>query len=86
MHDAMTNPGSQIAIGPNELPLMITPKQAVALTGLPYDYVLQLCKESKAPHIRRGNWRYRINRIKLIEYLNSAGLESAENKTDNKTG
>ena len=70
-------------VGPNTLPLMITPQQAVEITGLPYKQILRICKSGKVANLRSGEsggWRFKINRISLIRYLSTAGTleEGAE--------
>lgn len=57
---------------PNYIPVMITISQAVAETGISYDYLRKLCLQGKLVHVRAGK-KYLINKEKLAEYLNRVG-------------
>lgn len=50
-------------------PRMLTIKQTVAETNLPYEFIRQLCLQNKIVYIKTGN-KYLINLDKFIDYLN----------------
>lgn len=54
------------------MPTMLPIKDAAAETGLPYEYIRQLCIQGKIIFIRSGN-KYFINMKKFAEYLDSGG-------------
>ena len=53
-----------------EIPKMLTIREASRETGLSYNHIRSLCSSGKIVFIRAGN-RILINRRKLIDYLNS---------------
>lgn len=63
-------------IGPGCPPLMITPEEACEMTGLNYKTMLRLCREGVFPVVKSGI-RYKINRIKLMEFLDGSGPDQA---------
>ena len=54
---------------PQGLPRMKTIKEMVALTGLSYTMLRNLCLENKIVHIRAGK-KYLINCDRFADYLN----------------
>ena len=55
-----------------KLPVMKSIKEMVALTGLSYMHLRNLCLENKIVHIRAGK-KYLINYDRFCDYLN--GIE-----------
>lgn len=62
------------AIQDNDIPRMITIREASREAGLSYNHIRALCRSGKIVSIRAGN-RTLINREKLIAYLNSGKEE-----------
>lgn len=60
----------------NTIPRMRTIKEAAAELGIPYHTIRQWCLEKKIIHIMAGN-KYLVNLDKLVEFLNTGGVESA---------
>lgn len=58
-------------IEPKRLPRMKTIKEMVALTGLSYTYLRNLCLQDEIVHIRAGK-KYLINYDRFVDYLNGA--------------
>lgn len=56
-------------IEPKKLPTMKTIKEMVALTGLSYTYLRNLCLQDEIVHIRAGK-KYLINYDRFVDYLN----------------
>lgn len=55
-----------------KLPVMKSIKEMVALTGLSYMHLRNLCLENKIVHIRAGK-KYLINYDRFCDYLNGIG-------------
>ena len=53
---------------------MLSIKAAAAETGLPYEFIRQLCIQKKIVFVKSGN-KYFINMQKFAEYLDSGGNE-----------
>lgn len=54
----------------NEIPEMVTIRQAAVRTGLSYDYLRKLCLQRKIVFVKAGT-KYLINMGKLAAFLNS---------------
>ena len=66
----------------NDIPTMLTLKEAASKTGLAVHYLRQSCLNNKIVHIRCGK-RILINGDKLIEFLN-IGDQTVEPEPQNK--
>lgn len=53
----------------NNIPKMVTLKEASELTGISYDYLRKMCINKQIVHIKAGV-KYLINFEKLVDYLN----------------
>ena len=62
-----------------DIPRMLTLREASRETGLSYNHVRSLCQTGKVVSIPAGN-RILVNRDKLIAYLNS-GKETSDEKS-----
>lgn len=58
----------------DEVPRMLTIREAVREVGLSYNYIRSLCQSGRIVSIRVGN-RTLVNREKLIAFLNSGREE-----------
>lgn len=57
-------------IEPKSLPRMMSIKEMVAVTGLPYTFLRGLCVQNKIVYIKTGK-KYLINYDRFIDYLNN---------------
>lgn len=58
----------------NDVPTMVTIKEASVKTGLSYDFIRKLCLRNEIIHIKAGN-KFLINFEKFIDFLNGEGGE-----------
>lgn len=56
----------------DNIPVMLTLREASERTGLSYDFLRKLCLTRQIVHIRAGN-KYLVNYGKLVEWLNNGG-------------
>ncbi len=63
--------------GTDEVPRMVTIKEAAMDTGLSYDYIRKLCLQKKIVHVKAGT-KYLVNWGKLVEFLNEGEKAAGE--------
>lgn len=63
---------SKTTYDPEEVPEMITLKEAASRTHLSYSTLRNMCLENQIVHFRRGN-RFYVNYQKLIDFFNNCG-------------
>lgn len=68
-------------MGTKALPQMKPIKEMMALTGLSYTYLRQLCLEGKIVHIRAGK-KYLINYDRFIDFLNGVEVSGGNRNGD----
>ena len=55
---------------PTTMPRMVKLKEASEITGMPYYWILQLCKRNVVSNVRAGQ-RFYVNSDKLVQNLNA---------------
>ena len=56
----------------DDIPEMITIREASRRTGLSYDCLRKWCLKGKIVHVRIGNGKFLINFGRLVNYLNTS--------------
>ncbi len=68
VHDHLTTENNQA----QEIPIMLTIREAARKSGLSYDAIRKLCLQGKIVFIRIGT-KYLINWLRFCEFLNGGG-------------